>query len=59
MGRRTSIYLTATDMARIRAVGDPPLSELLRAGLAVLEAAGPGQAADDGPRRATPGPAKK
>ena len=37
MGRRTSVYLTRNDLARIRALGFPPLGEVIRAGLAVLE----------------------
>jgi len=50
MGRKTSLYLTARDLDRIRALGFPPLGEVLRAGLAVLEQAWPAQAGDDSQR---------
>jgi hypothetical protein len=47
MGRRTSVYLTGEDLERVRALGFPPLGEVLRAGLAVLEASGPAQGSND------------
>jgi hypothetical protein len=59
MGRRTSIYLTDEDLARLIALGFPPIGEVFRAGLAAAEqaglvaaeqAAGPAQAADDSQR---------
>jgi hypothetical protein len=41
MAKKTSVYLTDEDQARITALGFPPLGEVLRAGLAVLEQASP------------------
>ena len=47
MGRKTSIYLNDDDLERIRAAGNPPIPELIRAGLTALEnfRAGPPMAA--------------
>jgi hypothetical protein len=47
MGRKTSVYLSDDDIERIRRLGSPPLGELIRAGLAVLESGWPAQAEDD------------
>jgi hypothetical protein len=39
MGKRTSVYLTADDLARIEAAGSPSLQVLIREGLASREQA--------------------
>ena len=37
MGKRTSVYLSSDDLERVRSLGDPPLGEVFRAGLDLLE----------------------